>query len=131
VATVGFWAGDTLGLGAEAVLAAVDAVALAWLAAAPPLSEAEHIRAEVRDYLLRSEDDILDNGEVPADAPVPDLGAVRAVRQQGWLLLLRVIRRLPPHAVTPQTRYVLPPPCHRQAPSRGGRHLITLNNFRP
>jgi hypothetical protein len=65
----------------------VDAVALAWLAAVPPLSEAERIRAEVRDYLLRSEDDILDNGEVPADAPVPDLGAVRAVRHQEWLLL--------------------------------------------
>jgi hypothetical protein len=87
VATVGVWAGDTLGLREEAVRGAVDAVALAWLAAVPPLSEAERIRAEVRDYLLRWENDILDYGAVPAAGPVPELGAVRAVRHQEWLLL--------------------------------------------
>jgi hypothetical protein len=46
---------------------------------------------------------------------------------RGRQLVLRVIRRLPPLAVTRQPPQMFPPPCHYQPPSRGGRHLITLN----
>jgi hypothetical protein len=66
------------------VTRAVDAVALAWIGALPPLSEGERIAGRLRDYLDRHQDDVIDYDHHPEGAPVP--ADLRVIRHQQWVL---------------------------------------------
>jgi hypothetical protein len=84
VRTVGVWAVDLLGLTEDEVMRAVDAVALAWLRALPPLTEGERIAARLRDYLDRYRDDVIDYDSYPEDAPEP--AGLRVILHKQWVL---------------------------------------------
>jgi hypothetical protein len=65
------------------VAQAVQRVALGWLEALPPLTEEDRIVAQIRDYLIRYQGQVIDYDAVQS----PVLPSVtRAIAHKGWVL---------------------------------------------
>lgn len=83
VGAIGLMAQEMLGVSQAQVMDAVQAATLAWLEDLPPLSEEDRIVAQIRDYLVRYQGQIInyDNSNTPI---LPS--QTRAISHKDWVL---------------------------------------------
>lgn len=125
VAVVGNWARDFLGVTPEQVDADVQAAALTWLEELPPLDEGDRIVAQVRDYVIRYQGQIInyDNSTSPVLPP-----QTRAIAHKDWVLFTEsgfaeACEGTPPKVAAKAlaAKGIL----HREASKLTSRHVLT------